>query len=141
MSIFIEIFDSLISNSTPYNLDEKLSDQSKGPRWLRGPRDNIFSISAIINSIINDGHSPVQIQLYDIVKCSDKIWLHSISNTVYDNGLQDSMLNIFYEVNKNAKVALKFNDTITRRINIPDRIMQITLFSAFMCASSMDRII
>ena len=50
MSIFIEIFDSLISKSTPYNLDEKLSDQSKGPRWLRGPRDNIFSISAIINS-------------------------------------------------------------------------------------------
>ena len=50
------------------------------------------------------------------------------------------MLNIFYEVNKNAKVAIKFNYTITQRINIPDSIMQGTLFSAFIGAFSMDRI-
>ena len=72
VSIFREILDRLIFNSTHYELDEKLSDQSTGARSLRGARDNILTISASTNSVINGGHSPVHIQLYDIVKCFDK---------------------------------------------------------------------
>ena len=74
------------------------------------------------------------------MKCFHKLWLESTINTLYDNGLQDNMLNILYNKNKNANVAIKFNNKMTRRTDIHNIVMQATLFSSFMCASQMEQI-
>ena len=71
------ILDRLTYNDCYYTIDSHLKDGNVGARKERSARDNIFVISAIINSVTNGKSAPIQVQVADIEKCFDKLWLQS----------------------------------------------------------------
>ena len=46
----------------------------------------------MVNSVINGKEDPVQVQVQDVEKCFDKMWLQATTNALYDAGLQHDML-------------------------------------------------
>ena len=63
------------------------------------------------------------IQIYNVEKCFDKLWANESYNDVYENNFQNDKLALLYNINRNAKVAIKTLSGITERITITDTIM------------------
>ena len=103
------MLDRLIYNDCYLVIDDNLTDGNVGARKTRNIRDNIFVLGAVINSVINGREDPIQVQVQDVEKCFDKLWLEATTNALFDAGLQHDMLNLLYIENKNAKVAVKVN--------------------------------
>ena len=97
-----------------------LSDGNVGARKMRGCRDNIFVLSAINNSVLNGKSDPIQIQVTDVKTCFDKLWLQSSINKLYENGLDNDMLNLLYIENKNLQIAVKVNGGLTKRVDVQE---------------------
>ena len=77
LSVLRSILDTLIYNSSYETIDSNLTDGNVGCRKRRGCRDNMFVISAISNSVVNGKSEPIQVQVTDVEKCFDKMWLQS----------------------------------------------------------------
>ena len=82
MPIFKTILDRLIYNDQYEVIDEALSDSNVGARKNRNVRDNIFVLNAITNSVINGNSEPIDIQVFDIEKCFDALWVQECINDV-----------------------------------------------------------
>ena len=132
------ILDTLIYNSSYETIDRNLSDGNVGCRKERGCRDNIFVISAISNSVVNGTSPPIQVQITDVEKCFDKMWLQSCINSLYDAGLQNDMLNLLYIENKNANIAVKVNNILSKRKSVKNVEIQGSVWAGLKCTSMMD---
>ena len=73
--IFRTILDRLIYNYQYEVIDEALIYSNVGARKNRNVRDNIFVLNAITNSVINGNSEPIDIQVFDIEKCFDALWV------------------------------------------------------------------
>ena len=80
----------------------------------------------------------IDCQVYDIEKCFDSLWLHEIINTLFEAGMQNDKLPLLFLENKNAQVAIKTNEKISRRINKQDIIMQGSVWGSLCCVVMMD---
>ena len=132
------ILDTLIYNSSYETIDASLTDGNVGCRKCRGCRDNIFVISAISNSVVNDKFEPIQVQVTDIEKCFDKMRLQSCVNSLYEAGLRNDMLNLLYIENKNALIRVKTNNILSRRIPVKDVEIQGSVWAGLKCTAMMD---
>ena len=134
------ILDRLIYNDSYDTIEEYLSDSNVGARRGRNVRDNIFTLNAITNSIINGNEDPVDIQLFDIEKCFDTLWVEECMNDLFDSGLQNDKLPLLYMENQNAEIAIKTQTGITDRKSIKNIIMQGSIFGSLCCTVSMDKL-
>ena len=96
VTVLRSILDRLIYNDNYHIIDRNLTDGNVGARKQCNIRDNIFVLGAVINSVINGGEAPIQIQLQDAVKCFDKLWLQATTNSLYEAGLTNDMLNLLH---------------------------------------------
>ena len=48
----------------------------------------------------------------------DKLWLENCINALFENVLKNDMLNLLYLENRNAQIAVKYNNQVSRRINV-----------------------
>ena len=64
-------------------------------------------INAITNSVLKDKLEPIDIQLYDVEKCFDALWLEECINDLFDAGFTNDKLPILFQENQTAKVAIK----------------------------------
>ena len=69
-----------------------------------------------MNSVINGKEDSIQIQVQDVNKCFDKLWLQETTNALNETGLTNNNLNLLYLENKKAKVAIKINNRLTKKI-------------------------
>ena len=69
------ILDRLIYNDEYTNIDENLTDSNVGARKNRNIRDNIFVLNAIMNSVMNGDEDSIDVQLLDVEKYFDVLWL------------------------------------------------------------------
>ena len=129
----------LIYNSSYETNNENLTDGNAGARKRRGCRDNIFVISAVTNSVIRGKSKPIQVQVTDAEKC-DKMWLQACINATYESGLQNDILNLLYIENKNAQIAVKVNNKLSRRINVKNVEIQGSVWGSLKCTSLMDKL-
>ena len=90
----------------------------------RSARDNIFAISAIINSVVNGNSKPIQIQVIDAITCFDKLWLEACVNDLYEAGMNNDKLNLIYIENNNADVAVKINNRVSKTISVKNVVLQ-----------------
>ena len=84
-------------------------------------------IFGIINSVLRGKEECVDIQIYDIEKAFDGLWLEDFINDVYDSLPQkkrDDKLSLMYEANKKNIVSVKTAVGMTDRINIPNIVQQ-----------------
>ena len=138
VTIIRSIIDKLIYNDEYETIDENLTDSNVGARRNRNIRDNIFVINAITNNIRKNHIKDTDIHIYDAEKCFDKLWAKECFNDVYENGLKSDKLALLYNINKDAKVAIKTSNGISKRITIQDTIMQGTVWASLICTSTID---
>ena len=119
VTIFRSILDRLIYNDEYATIDSNLSDSNVGARKGRNIRDNIFVLNAVMNSIKKGKEDPVDIQVFDIEKCFDALWLQECINDIYEAGLQNDKLPLLFIENANAKVAIKTSLGVSKRFDDP----------------------
>ena len=124
VNVFRSILDRLIYNDEYDTVESSLTDSNVGARQGRNIRDNIFVMNAITNSVIKEKREPIDIQIFDVEKCFDALWLQECINDLYDTGLGNDKLPILFNENQNAKVAVKTQQGITNRVNIKNSVMQ-----------------
>ena len=140
VTLLRSILDKLIYNDEYPTIDKHLTDSCAGARRGRHIRDNIFVINAILNNVVKRKLKDIDIGIYDVDKCFDKLWAQKCFNDMYENGLQNYKLNLLFEENVNAKVAVKVQSGITRRVPISKNIMQGTVWGSLFCTSTMDKL-
>ena len=96
-------------------------------------------IALLIKYIVNGNEDSVDIQVYDIEKCFDALWVEECINDLYDAGLDNDKLVLLFLENQNAKIAVKTNGGISNRVSISNIIMQGTVWDSLMCMATMDK--
>ena len=97
-------------------------------------------LGAVNNSVVNGKEEPIQLQVMDIKKCSDKLWLEATTNALYDAGVQNELLNVLYVENNVAKVAVKVNGKLTKRVVVTNVEMQGGVWGSLKCTTTMDQL-
>ena len=140
VTIFRSILDRLIYNDEYTTIDANLSDSNVGARKGRNIRDNIFVMNAIINSVLKGNAEAIDVQVYDVEKCFDTLWLQECINDLYEAGLNNDKLPLLFLENQNAKVAVKTVQGISRRENIKNIVMQGSVWGSLFCTTTMDKL-
>jgi hypothetical protein len=107
-------------------IDSKMSNSNIGARKGRNIKDHLFLIYGIINSVIRGNEPCIDIQIYDLEKAFDALWLEDCMNDVFDTlGKlnRDDKVALLYESNKKNLVAVNTAVGLTDRIPI-DKIVQ-----------------
>ena len=138
VTVLRSVLDRLIYNDCYTLIDDNLTDGNVGARKYRNIRDNIFVLGAVVNSVINGKEDPIQVQVQDVEKCFDKLWLQATTNALYEAGLKHDMLNLLFIENENAKVAVKVNGEVSRRVSVNSVEMQGSVWGSLKCTTSMD---
>ena len=140
VSIFRAILDRLIYNDEYENIDTNLTVCNVGARRSRNIRDNIFVLNAIMNSQKKTSGEAIDIQVYDVDKCFDSLWLKGVICALYEAGLQNDKLPLLFLGNRNAQVAIKTFGGITERVSISDIIMQGSVWGSLCCVAVLDKL-
>ena len=134
------ILDRLIYNDQYKVIDEALNDSNVGARSNRNVRDNIFVLNAITNSVVNANDEPIDMQVFDIEKCFDALWVEDCINDIYDAGFKNDKLPLLFIENQIAKIAVKTPSGMSDRVSIQNVIMQGTVWGSLCCTTSMDKL-
>ena len=97
VTIFRYILDRLIYNEEYENIDENLTDCNVGARKGRNHKDNLFVLYGVINSVMKGELEDIDLQLFDVIKCFDKLWLHDTLNDLFEADLNnDKLVSVSY---------------------------------------------
>ena len=140
LTVLRSILDKLMYNDLYETIDQNLTDGNVGAQKERNIRDNIFVLGALMNSLVNGKEEPIQLQVMDIEKCFDKLWLEATTNALYDAGVQNELLNVLYVENNVAKVAVKVNGKLTKRVAVTNVEMQGGVWGSLKCTTTMDQL-
>ena len=92
-------------------------------------------IYGIINSVIRGDEDCIDIQIYDIVKCFNGLWLEDCLNDVFDFVPQAKRDD---KGNTRNMVAVKTAVGMTDRIDIPSIVQQGGTWGPGLCANNVD---
>ena len=134
------IVDKLIYLDEYKTIDDNLTDCNVGARKKRNIRDNLFVVNGVINSVIKKNDKPIDVGLFDIIKCFDTLWLKECLNDLYEAGLQNSNLNLLYEGNKECFMSVKTPGGKTERVKMDEIVMQGSVWGPLLCTGTMDKI-
>ena len=84
LTILKKILDKLIYNDNYKNIDQNMSDSNIGSRKRRNAKDHLFIIHGVINSVIRGKEDPIDLQIYDLEKAFDALWLEDCLNDLFD---------------------------------------------------------
>jgi hypothetical protein len=117
-----------------------LTDSNVGARKNRNIRDNIFVLNAVTNSIVNGKADAVDVQVFDVEKCFDALWMQECINDLFETGFTNDKLPLLYLENQNAKIAIKTPQVISKRKTIKNVVMQGTVWGSLFCTTTMDKL-
>ena len=61
----------------------------------------------VLNDVIQRKKEDIDIQLYDVAKCFDKMWYEETANDIYDAGVTGDSFVVMANSNQNCNVAVK----------------------------------
>ena len=134
VTVLRSVLDRLMYNDMYNVIDENLTDGNVGARKNRNIRDNIFVLGAVMNSVTNGKETPIQIQ----VQCFDKLWLQATTNALHEAGMNNDMLNLIFTENQQAKIAVKVNGSLSKRVTVKNVEMQGSVWGSLKCTTSLD---
>ena len=138
-----KILDKLIFFEKQEDIDLHMSDSNIGARKGRHVKNHLFMIHGIINSVIKGNQSCIDIQIYDLVKAFDALWLEECLNDTFDSLSEDNKdekLALLYESSKQNMVAVNTAVGLTERTNIPNIVQQGGTWGPTLCSNSIDTI-
>ena len=92
-----------------------------GARKGKNVKNHLFIVYGIINSILKEEKSFIDIQIYDIVKAFDTLWLEDSMNDMFHSlpkTQRDDKLALVYEANRNNLMAVNTSVGLTDRVNV-----------------------
>ena len=75
LGVLRKVMDKLIYEDKYPHIDLNMSDSNIGGRRGKNIKNHLFIIYGIINSVLVEEKSCIDIQIYDIVKAFDRLWL------------------------------------------------------------------
>ena len=142
-TVLKKILDKLIYADNYQEVDERMSDCNIGARRKRNIKDHLLIIHGIINSVVRGDEECIDIQIYDIEKAFDALWLEECLNDIFDNlpeKNRNDELSLLYESNKTNMVAVKTALGLTKRVNMPNIVQQGGTWGPLLCSNSIDKI-
>ena len=143
LTVFRKILDKLIYKDKYPEVEKNMSDSNIGARRGKSIKNHLFIIYAKINSVLVEEKSCIDIQIYDLVKAFDRLWLEDCMNDLYDSlpsEHRDDQLALIYEGNSFNKVAVNTPVGLTDRVNIENIVTQGGVFGPLQCSNSIDTI-
>ena len=129
------ILDKLIYNDKYDIIDKNMGDSNIGGRKGRNIRDHLFVVNAVLNDVTKSKKEDIDIQIYDVKKCFDKLWFSETQNDIYDVGVNDDQFIAIANSNKECKVAVKTPwGTTTDRKVLNEIEMQGTVITSLKCS-------
>ena len=120
-----------------------MTDSNIGARRARNIRDHLFIIYGVMNSVLRGGAECIDMQLYDIEKCFDALWLDECLNDLYDTlpkqNLNDK-ISLLHKSNQKNLVAVQTSVGLTDRIDMPCIVQQGGIWGSLLCSNSIDSI-
>ena len=117
-----------------------VSDSNVGARKGRNIRDNICVLNAVMNSVVNGKEDPVDVQVFDVEKCFDALWVEECINDLYDRGFDNDKLPILFLENQNANIAAKPPNGTSKRVAVRNIIIQGRVWGSLCCTTTMDKL-
>ena len=118
-----------------------MSCSNIGARKNRNIRDHLFVINAILNDVINDNEKKqIDVQIYDVEKCFDKLEYVNTANDFYNAGVQDDKFVLIANSKRSCNVAVKTPWGKTTRTTLKKIEMQGTVLAPLKCSVSIDSI-
>ena len=121
LSVLRTILDKLIFRDTYENIDEKMSDSNIGGRKNKQVKNHIFILNGILNEVKNGDKECLDLQLLDISKCFDSLWVEEIMNDIYEVTEGNDKLSLMYEENKESYVAISTPIGTTERVQMNEQ--------------------
>ena len=90
LSVLRKIIERILYNDMFKEIDTNMSDSNIGGRKNKNIKNHLFIIYGIINTVVKGEAKPVDIQIYDIQKAFDALWLEESMNDLADTIPQDS---------------------------------------------------
>ena len=143
LTVMKKILDNLIYSDNYDEIDGNMSDSNVGARRKRNVKDHLLIIHGVINSVIRGNEECIDIQVYDLEKAFDALWLEDCLNDIFDNLPEDNQnekISLLYESNKTNMVAVKTSAGLTKRINMPNIVQQGGTWGPMLCSNSIDSI-
>ena len=139
VSILRSILMKLIYQDYYSILDKSMSDSQIGSRKGKNIRNHLWIVHGIISDVLSSkSKNPIDIHIYDYKQCFDSLWLQECLNDFYSAGVQDNKFALLYNVNSNAKIAVRTPVGKTSRENISNSITQGDVFGPMFCSKTVD---
>ena len=139
LSVLRIILLRLIYNRKYDIIDQNMSESNIGARKGKGCRNHIWVINGI-NHEVNSSkkHAQIVVQCYDYSQMYDSMSLSITMSDLYDYGVQDDLLVLLNEVNRNMKISINTSYGLTEPMVIPALVAQGDLFSPLQAAVQVD---
>ena len=96
-------------------------------------------MNAVLNNVIQSKNENIDIQIYDVSKCFDKMWYEETANDIYEAGVSGDSFVLMANSNQNCKVAVKTPwGTVTDRVSLKRIEMQGTNPAPLKCSVQVD---
>ena len=82
----------------------------------------------------------MDIQVFDVEKCFDALWVEECINDIFEAGLDNDKLVLLFLENQNANIAIKTPGGKSSRTSIKNIIMQGTVWGSLLCTATMDKL-
>ena len=130
------IIDFVIVCEDMLNMVESLliDEDNEYPKYW----DKIFVLNAILNQVVRQKLKGIDVTIYDVMKCFDKLWTKECINDLYVNGLTNDTLYLLHLSNIDAKVAVKIPRGMTERFTLKENILQGTVWGSLKFTCTMD---
>ena len=141
LSALKKILDMLIYLDKFESIDKNMSSRNIGARKGRNIKDQLFIIYGIINSVLKGNEPCIDIQIYDLIKAFDSLWLEYCLYDAFDSldeKKRDDKLKLLYESNKENWVAINTAAGLTRRVSIEKIVQQGGTWGPLLCSNSVD---
>ena len=113
-----------------------MSNSNIGGRKQRNIKNHLFVVYGIMNSVIYEEKSSIDICVYDLEKAFDTLWIEDCLNDLHDTlseDQHDDKLALVYESNRNNMVAVKTAMGLTKRVNIEKIVTQADMRKVVKC--------
>ena len=143
LTVLKKILDNLIYQDNSKDIDDGMSDSNIGSRKDRNIKNHLFIIYGVINHVIKGKGESIDLQIYDLEKAFDALWLEDCLIDLFDTLPKENRnekIALLYESNVDNLVAVNTAVGVTERVNIPRIVQQGGTWGPALCSNTVDTI-
>ena len=139
-SLLRKILMKLVHERTYEIVSDTMTDSQIGAKRNKSVRNHLFVLNSIISDVMSSKKKePIDLNIMDFKQMFDAEELPTVLNALYEAGVDDDMLALTYEANKNVTFAVKMPSGLTKQTVIRNKIMQGDVMSPLMSSNMVDR--